>query len=120
MPRKLLNNVFSITAVSQKDPKWDITDFRVFRCPIYVLDRKLQVGKSYEKKADRSHQCIYVGPPPQHTGNVPLCFNPDTRNLSPQFHVVFDEHFETVSKRPNPMCPTKLDDIMEKLVLTSS
>ena len=120
IPRRSLNNLCSITAVTNEDPKWDITDFRVFGCPIYVLDPKLQVGKSPGKWAERSHQCIYIGPSPQHAGNVPLCFNPDTGNVSPQFHVVFDKHFETVSKGPNPMCPHKLTSIMDKLVLTSS
>ena len=85
-----------------------------------MLDPKLQVGKSPGKWADRSHQCIYIGPSPQHAGNVPLCFNPDTGNVSPQCHVMFDKHFETVSKGPNPMCPHKLTSIMDKLVLTSS
>ena len=60
IPRQSLNNLCPIAAVTHEDPKWNITDFRVFGCPIYVLDPKLQVGKSPGKWAERSHQYIYT------------------------------------------------------------
>ena len=30
-----------------------------------------------------------------HAGNVPLIFNPKTKLVSPQYHVIFDEGFDT-------------------------
>jgi hypothetical protein len=40
---------------------------------------------------------LYVGRSPSHTANVALIFNPCTGHVSPQFHVVFDNDFTTVS-----------------------
>jgi hypothetical protein len=39
---------------------------------------------------------IYVGHLSSHAGLVALVLNPCTGHVSPQFHVVFDDHFTTV------------------------
>ena len=75
------------------------TDFRVLFCPVYVLEKELQDNKSKPKWTDRSYQGIYVGHSPHHASNVVLVYNPATKLVSPQYHVIFDEDFTTVSSR---------------------
>ena len=41
----------------------------------------------------RSRIDIYLGHSPFHAGSVALVFNPLTRRVSPQYHVVFDSIF---------------------------
>ena len=48
------------------------------------------------RAAARSHLGIYVGHSPSHAGLVALVLNPRMGHVSPQFHVVFDDHFTTV------------------------
>ena len=80
-------------------------DFHVFGCPVFVLAKELQDGKSVQKfSRARSHMGIYVGQSKHHASNVALVFNPRTQLVSPQYHVVFDEDFETVeSSDPQQM-----------------
>jgi hypothetical protein len=40
---------------------------------------------------------LYVGCLPSHAANVSLILNPRTGHVSPQFHVIFDDDFTTVS-----------------------
>ena len=40
---------------------------------------------------------IYVGRSPLHALNVGLILSPRTGHVSPQFHVVYDDDFTTVS-----------------------
>jgi hypothetical protein len=40
---------------------------------------------------------MYVGHSLLHAGNVPIIFNPVITHISPQFHVVFDDQFATVT-----------------------
>jgi len=40
---------------------------------------------------------IYVGRLPSHASNVALILNPRMGHVSPQFHVVYDDDFTTVS-----------------------
>jgi hypothetical protein len=48
---------------------------------------------------------------------VPLIWNPITKLVSPQFHVVFYDNFETV-KPPNP--DMKIDDMMDPVFKTNN
>jgi hypothetical protein len=76
---------------------WRLQDFRVFGCPVFVLDKRLQDGDSLPKWRSRCWTGVYVGQSLQHAGNVPLVFNPITTHVSPQFHVTFDDQFTTIS-----------------------
>jgi hypothetical protein len=80
---------------------WSMEDFRVFGSPVFVLDKKLQYGDSLAKWKARSWLGIYVGHSLVHSGNVPVIYNPSTTHVSPQFHVVFDDQFSTVSSNPS-------------------
>jgi hypothetical protein len=61
------------------------------------LDSCLQLGVGGAPKWEpRSRLGIYVGHSPLHAGSVALVLNPRTGHVSPQFHVVYDDHFTTV------------------------
>ena len=71
--------------------------FHTFGSPCFVLDARLQSGLSTVPKWEpRSRLGIYVGHSPSHAGTVALVLNPTTGHVSPQYHVVFDDHFTTV------------------------
>ena len=73
-----------------------IKDIHLWDCPVYVLDPTLQQGLKLLKWKPRYHHSIFFGFSPNHSSDVPLIINPDTRHTSPQFHVVFDDSFITV------------------------
>ena len=66
-------------------------------CPVFVLDKNLQSGLSgIPKWNPRANTGIYLGHSPDHASNVALVLNLATGLVSPQYHVVFDDHFSTV------------------------
>ena len=73
-----------------------LTNSRVFGCPTFVLDPKLQDGKKLPKWKRKSRLGIYLGSSTEHSPTVARVLNPVTGYISPQFHVVFDELFSTV------------------------
>ena len=75
-----------------------LKNFHAFGCPVYVIDARLQDagGPGPPKWEPCSRLGIYVGHLPCHAGSVALVLNPKTGLVSPQFHVVFDDNFETV------------------------
>lgn len=79
-----------------KCPESHLPRAHVFGCPVYVLDPKLQDGHAIPKWNSKARQGIFVGFSPEHSTNVPLVLNPSTQHISPQFHVIFDDHFTTV------------------------
>ena len=75
-------------------------------CPVYVLDPRLQDGFKIPRWEPRSRRGVYMGVSPLHASTVALVLNPNTNRLSPQFHCVFDDYFETVhhkGDKPPPM-----------------
>ena len=73
--------------------------FHVFGCPTYVLDNALQSGQGAPKWKQRSRLGVYLGPSPNHACSVALVLNPRTGHVSPQFHIKFDDFFETVQDK---------------------
>ena len=69
----------------------------VFGSPCFVLDPKLQDGKSLPKWKRQARQGQYLGVSKEHASNVANILNIITGNISPQFHVVYDDLFTTVS-----------------------
>ena len=65
-------------------------------CPAYVLDPRRQDGNKIPKWQPQSRQAQYLGASPLHASTVGLVRNLRTGNISPQFHVVYDDFFETV------------------------
>ena len=62
------------------------------------MDNKLQGNQSLSKWQQRARLGIYLGPSPNHSRSIGLILNPRTGHGSPQFHVKYDNFFETVRK----------------------
>ena len=107
------------TLFSNEDSPLSPTDFRVFGSPVYVLDSTLQSGTIGPGKwKDRCHLGAYIGHSPNHASNVILVYNPKTRLVSPQYHVVHDESFETVNiKTSEADAQVKLDSMLDALFM---
>jgi hypothetical protein len=74
-----------------------LLDFHPFGCPIFVLDPLLQQGHKIPRWKPRSRVGVYLGLSPNHASSVPLILSTTTGLVSPQFHVVFDDHFTTTN-----------------------
>ena len=84
------NKIFDNSAVDINQKHW-----KPFGCPTYVLKSELQGTTGIHPKWDaRSRASIYLSP--IHNRNVALVLNIHTGYVSPQFHVKFDETFQTV------------------------
>jgi len=70
----------------------DMADFHTFGSPCYVLDS----ATHNPKWNPRSSLRIFVGFSPHHARNVAMVLNPFTGLVSPQYHIVFDDHFQTL------------------------
>ena len=69
---------------------------RVWGCPAWVLDPRLQDGKKIPKWRKKSRLGMYLGISPEHSNTVGRILNLRTGYASPQYHVVYDELFTTV------------------------
>jgi hypothetical protein len=91
-------------------PREHLRNLHVWGAPAYVLDPKLQDGKKIPKWNPRSRQGLHLGWSPLHASSVPLILNLTTGHVLPQFHVVFDDWFTTVSTEEKG-----LDDIEDSV-----
>ena len=73
--------------------------FHAFGCPMYMLDNALQSGQGAPKWKECSRLGVYLGPSSNHACSVALVLNPRTGHMSPQFHIKFDDSFETVQAK---------------------
>jgi Reverse transcriptase (RNA-dependent DNA polymerase) len=78
---------------------------RVWGCPTYVLDPVLQDGKKLPKWNPRSRRGQFLGLSSEHSSNIGLILNLRTGYVSPQFHVVYDDLFQTVPNAENGGLP---------------
>ena len=78
-------------------PRDHLKNLHVWGAPSYVLDPRLQDGQKIPKWEPRSRRGMNLGWSPLHASTVPLILNLTTGHISPQFHVVFDDWFTTVS-----------------------
>jgi hypothetical protein len=76
--------------------KLDQNDMHPLFFPVYVLDRRLQEGTSPTKWTNRTTQKVYIGHLHHYSNSVPIIWDPKTKLVSPQFHVMFDDSFHTV------------------------
>ena len=101
----LYNHVPShVTGLSPSDlftrtrwPQKKLLDLHVWGCPVYVLEKSLQDGKKIPKWQPRSRRSVYMGVSHKHASSVPLVLSVSTGAITPQYHVVFDDWFATVS-----------------------
>jgi len=70
-------------------------------CPIFALDENLQGNKKINKWNNRARVGINLGHSPRHSSIVALILNLQTGHISHQFHVQFDDFFETVRPSAN-------------------
>jgi hypothetical protein len=70
-------------------------------CPVYVLGRRMQEGTSPPKWTKRTTQKVHIGHLHHYSNSVPMVWEPNTKLVSPQFHVMFDNNFDT-AKEPDP------------------
>jgi hypothetical protein len=98
------NNVCPLDLILRTTvPRDHFRTLHVWGCPAYVLDPKLQDGHKIPKFEPRSRRGLHLGWSPLHASNVPLILNLTTGNISPQFHVVFDDWFTSVSSEDSSM-----------------
>ena len=77
-----------------------------FGSPVYVLDSALQTaGKRIPKWNRRARVGIYLGTSPRHSRRVALILSLRTGHVSPQFHVIFDDMFETLRPSAGNVLP---------------
>ena len=92
-----------------------IKEARTWGCPAYVLDPKLQDGKKLPRWKPRSRLGQFMGRSREHASNVGLIRNLRTGAVSPQFNVVYDDHFTTVgadTSLDNIPVPDGFDELM--------
>ena len=92
-----------------------LKDAHCWGCPAYVLDPKLQGMVKIPRWEPRTRRGIFLGFSDMHSSRVGLILNPRTGRVSPQFHVVYDDHFETVANDGSVVPPS-----WPELVLSSS
>jgi len=69
---------------------------RVWGCPAYVLDPKIQDGKKLPRWQPKSRRGQFLGRSKRHASTIGLIRNLDSGSISTQFHVVYDDWFTTV------------------------
>ena len=74
-----------------------VNTFHTFGCPVYALDRGLASCKKIPKWDPRCILGLYLGNSPRHAGSVSQVLNLDTDRVSPQFHMIHNEFFETIA-----------------------
>ena len=113
------NSLF--TLFTDEDPTYTLNDFKVFGSLVYVLDPYVQTSTLSPGKWKKCpYQGVYVGHLPQHASNVILVYNPKTWLVSPQYHVIHNELFETVQINMSEAdAQQKLDKMLDALFVTS-
>ena len=84
-----------------------------FGCPAFVLDKINCTGGRTPKWNPRSEQGVYLGLSPDHASNVGLIYNITTRHVSPQYHVVYDDDFTSVTHKTSPTWPKIFDRLYQ-------
>ncbi len=99
-----------------QETPWSLCDFHIFGSPTYVLQKELQNSTSNNKWKPWVWRGIYIRNSTFHLSAIPLIYNPIATHISPQFHVLFDEHFTTETNTS----VKDTDTYLEKLFHTSA
>ena len=83
-------------------PSCKYQDFHVWGSPVYVLDASLANGRSIPRWQPRSDRSMYLGNSTNHQHGIPLVLNLETGKITSQFHVIFDDWFQTVDSTGSP------------------
>ena len=98
----MLPNIKSNTAPLELDTgsrlqPGEVKNYRVWGCPAYVLDPKVQDGNKLPRWVPKAHRGQFLGRSNSHASNISLIRNLTTGNMSSQFHVTYDDFFLTLS-----------------------
>eukprot|EP00978_Attheya_sp_CCMP212_P031934 scaffold122559_cov58-Attheya_sp.AAC.4 len=96
---RLQDKVIPIETFTKQKTTMKVRQQHTFGCPVFTLNSKLQGGKYLSCWSSHARVGIYLGMSPQHAQSVALVLNIKTGLVSPQFHVEFDDLFETVSEK---------------------
>ena len=66
-----------------------------------MLDKVIADGKKLPRWKPRSSRRMFVGLSQRHSSKAPLVLNLESGYISPQFHVVHDDFFATVTSSPD-------------------
>ena len=77
--------------------------YHPFGCPVYVLNDRMASGKSIPRWESRARIGLYLGMSHRHARSVALVLNIETGHVSPQFHVKYDDLFETIAQGLQPV-----------------
>ena len=66
-------------------------------CPTYTLNYCLQNGQKLHKWEPRARRSVFLSISKRHSLNVLQVLHLSTGAISPQYHVVFDDYFQTMS-----------------------
>ena len=91
----------------------DLARAHVWGCPCYVLEAKLQNNQKLPKWNRRARMGQFLGFSRHHSSTVALVRNLRTGHVSPQYHVVFDDKFQTIFNEGRT--EAELDKICEEL-----
>jgi hypothetical protein len=96
----LPNKVTGLTPIElltkQKTDHRDLLCTHIWGCPVFVLDSKLQNNQKIPKWNWHSRLGQFVGFSEEHSSLVANVRHLSTGHISPQYHCVFDNLFETV------------------------
>jgi hypothetical protein len=95
--RKVSKRASPIEIFSNMTIRSRLKHFHAFGCPAYRLNRDLQAGHSQPRWEQRAEPVVYLGGSPKHASSISLVLDLTTAHVSPQFHLEFDDLFETVS-----------------------
>ena len=84
--------------------------FHTFRCPIFILEPRLQQGQKVPKWEPRSLMGEYLGHSPFHAQTVPLILNLWSGLVSPQYHVIYNDQFTLTTSRKTNKLPENWDN----------
>lgn len=99
----LKDGISPMEKFSSTDVTANLKHFHTFGCPVYALDERLQANKHIASWKKRARLGINLGPSPRHARNVSLVLSLTTGLVSPQYHLIHDEFFETIDRKlPTP------------------
>jgi len=84
----------------------------VWGCLTFVLDPRLQDGKKLPKCSPRSHLGCFLRYSTCHSSTVSLILNLKTGSVTPQYHLVHNYWFSTVTNASSSILPESLWNII--------
>ena len=96
----------------------DLQHAHVWGCPNFVLDSRLQDGKKIPKWNRRARLAQFDGFSPEHLTLVANVRHLQTNYVSPQFHLIQDDNFETILN-DNPLEHSLSDELLLDIFETS-